>query len=146
MMEWMGALLLMGLYVFLAAYWHRIPEAVPLHFNGAGEIDRWGGRGNVLLTPVTGTMLYALLTGIGFVPAAWNTGFDKPKPENRQRVYTLTRSLLLVMKLLLTAMFAFTTVHVAMARPMPAVFLPVTLAAVFGSLIYYIVRILRANR
>jgi uncharacterized membrane protein len=48
---------LMGGYV-ASAYPH-LPDRIPMHFNMAGEPDRWGGRGGLVLLPVMAAVMTA---------------------------------------------------------------------------------------
>ncbi|MEZ4854613.1 SdpI family protein [Flavobacterium sp.] len=36
-------------FIYLAYIWNNLPEKVPLHWNGAGEIDRWGSKTEMLI-------------------------------------------------------------------------------------------------
>ena len=36
-------------FVYLAYIWNRLPEKVPMHWNGAGEIDRYGDKKELLV-------------------------------------------------------------------------------------------------
>lgn len=62
LMNRLSLLLLLGTAVFLAAYWRRIPEEVPMHFNAAGEINRWGSKWWLLMLPVITWLVYGFLT------------------------------------------------------------------------------------
>jgi uncharacterized membrane protein len=46
-------------FVYLAYIWNRLPEKVPMHWNGAGEIDRYGDK-----TELVGVLF--LLVGINY--------------------------------------------------------------------------------
>jgi len=46
-------------FVYLAYIWKSLPESVPMHWNGAGEIDRYGDKNELLL------MIF-MLTGISY--------------------------------------------------------------------------------
>ena len=46
-LEYLCRIILAGTLVFLIAYWSRIPAQVPTHYNAAGEIDSWGGKGMI---------------------------------------------------------------------------------------------------
>ena len=37
-------------FVYLIYIWNRLPEKVPMHWNGAGEIDRYGDKKELLVT------------------------------------------------------------------------------------------------
>jgi len=46
-------------FIYLAFVWNNLPEKVPMHWNGSGEIDRYGDKKELVL------MLF-LLTGITY--------------------------------------------------------------------------------
>ncbi|WP_181407589.1 DUF1648 domain-containing protein [Nocardioides sambongensis] len=46
----------------------RLPDRVPLHFGGGGDVDRWGGRTEALVTfAVLGLAMIALFAGLAAV-------------------------------------------------------------------------------
>lgn len=144
LMNRMSLLVLLGTAVFLVLYWKDIPQKVPMHFNAAGEIDRWGSRAELLILPVISWLMYGLLTVVEQLPGAWNTGV-KVTEENREQVYAFLGHMLSMLKLLIMVMFTWITLWCALARPLPAWFLPVVLGAVFGDMIYWLVRVFRAR-
>lgn len=144
LMNWLSLLLLLGTTVFLVVSWPHIPAEVPMHFNALGEIDRWGGKGGLLVLPVIGWAVYVLMTVVEHFPSLWNTGVQITV-ENRARVYRLLGHLLSTLKLLTTAMFAGLTLWCPLARPLPGWFLPVVLVVLFGDMIYWLVRVIRAR-
>ena len=44
-MEVLGLIMLIGTPLYLFISWPSIPDKLPMHYNFAGEIDRWGGKG-----------------------------------------------------------------------------------------------------
>ena len=144
LMNRMSLLVLLGTALFLALYWWHIPQEVPMHFNAAGEIDRWGSKAELLILPVIAWLLYLLMTVVEQFPGAWNTGV-KVTEENRERVYALLGHMLSTLKFLIMVMFAWITLWCALAKPLPVWFLPVVLGAVFGDMIYWLVRVFRAR-
>ena len=145
--RWMNRIslfILLGTAVFLLVYWRHIPAQVPMHFNAAGEIDRWSDRSTLLVLPVISWLLYGLMTVVEQFPGVWNTGV-KVTEENQARVYTLLSHLLSTMKLLIVVMFTWITVQCALAKPLPGWFLPVVLGVVFGDMVYWFVRVFRAR-
>ena len=115
-----------------------------MHFNAAGEIDRWGSKAELLILPVISWLMYGLLTVVEQLPGAWNTGV-KVTEENREQVYALLGHMLSTLKFLIMVMFAWITLWCALAKPLPEWFLPVVLGAVFGDMIYWLVRVFRAR-
>lgn len=55
-------------FVYLAFIWNNLPEKVPMHWNGSGEIDRWGSKKELIFTIFTmsgiGYFLFLLLPAI----------------------------------------------------------------------------------
>ena len=145
--RWMNRLSLLalaGTAGFLLLSWRRIPGRIPMHYNFAGEIDRWGGKWELLALYGLGWLVFLLLTAAGRSPGAWSTGV-KITPENRERVCALLGNLLSTLKALLCGLVAWITVWSALAWPLPVWFLPAALAAVSGDLIYWFVRVFRAQ-
>ena len=136
-------LLLLVTVVFLTAFWQRIPDEVPMHFNAAGEIDRWSSRTELLILPVISWLVYGLLTVVEQIFRTWNAGGNGIKKQ--EQVHILLRHLLSTLKLLVVVIFTWITVWCALALPLPVWFLPVTLVAVFGDMVYWIVRLIRAQ-
>ena len=46
----------------VAVSWSKLSAAVPIHFNAAGDPDRFGPRSGLLIIPVAATLLYVVLT------------------------------------------------------------------------------------
>jgi len=49
-------------YVYLAAIWNKLPERVPTHFDLAGNVDTWSGKGILWILPgALGIGIYLLM-------------------------------------------------------------------------------------
>lgn len=144
LMNRLSLALLLGTAAFLIVYWHRIPEEVPMHFNAAGEIDRWGSKSGLIVLPVISWMSYGLLTIVEQILGSWNTGV-KRAGENRPQIYILLAHLISTQKLLFVAMFACVTLCCALTLPLPVWFSPLILGLVFGDMAYWIVRLILAK-
>ena len=143
-MNRLSLLVLAGTAGFLLLSWRRIPGRIPMHYNFAGEIDRWGGKWELLALYGLGWLVFLLLTAAGRPPGGWNTGVTIT-PENRERVCALLGHLLSTLKALICILFAWCVVWPTTARPLPVWFLPAALGAVSGDLIYWFVRVFRAQ-
>lgn len=142
-MNVLSLLLLAGVTVWLCLIWGEIPSQVPLHYNAAGQIDRWGGKGTLIALAAIAWVMYGLLTLAERFPGAWNTGV-KITEENRERVYALLGHLLSTLKGILCAMFVWILAAPPSAGLCRYVF-PVVLGAVFGDLADWFVRVFRAR-
>ncbi len=137
--ELLAALLLVALIAFLLMEWPRLPQNIPTHYNGAGQPDAWGGKGSLAALAAVTVMMYAMLTAVTFLPAIWNLPV-RTTEENRQQVYTQTKTMLCWTKLVIVAVFCYITFCSARALPLGTLFLPVTLGAVFGGIFVQIWR------
>src|SRR5262249_8829333 len=60
--EWLHWLLIGGMFAWAAGTWATAPERFPVHWNLAGEVDRYGGKvEGLLLLPLVTAALYLLL-------------------------------------------------------------------------------------
>ncbi len=59
--EWPHWVLVAGLFTMGAVSWPTAPDRIPMHWNLAGEVDRWGGRFEGLFAiPLLSLAIYAL--------------------------------------------------------------------------------------
>jgi uncharacterized membrane protein len=55
-------LLIVAMFVLAGVSWSTAPERIPMHWNGAGEVDRFGSRAEgLLLLPISAAAVYLLL-------------------------------------------------------------------------------------
>lgn len=143
-LEIIGAAILISFFIFLVKSWGNIPERIPGHYNAAGVVDRWGNKNEILLMPIIGAILYLGLTIITFFPQIWNVPMPQNQ-ENKEAVYKCMKTMLISLKVEITAMFFYITFHSVNAMDLPIAFLPIVLLIIFGSLTYFIVRSYRLS-
>jgi uncharacterized membrane protein len=60
--EWPHWLLLAAMFALAATTWGSAPDRIPVHWNIAGQVDRWGGRFEGLLSiPLLALGIYLLM-------------------------------------------------------------------------------------
>lgn len=139
-LEAISLLVIIGTTLYLIAGWDSFPERIPAHYNAAGEIDRWGGKGELIFLPVMMWILYIGITVLQQFPQIWNTGVQVTQ-ENRERVYRTLMYMVETLKLLVAAVFSFLSVYSMTGENLPAWFLPAFICAVFADLIFWLVRL-----
>lgn len=132
--------LLVGLTVYLIFNWGSIPEKIPAHYDWEGNIDRWGSKTELMILPIMSWFLYLLITGLQQVPLAWNTGV-KITEENEERVYRTLKYLLETLKVIVVADLTYLAVNSIIGTPLSGWFTVIVLVAVFGDLVFWIVRL-----
>lgn len=138
--EIMCLILLIGLTAYLIFHWGSIPDKIPAHYDWEGNIDRWGNKSDLIFLPIMSWFLYLLITGLQQVPLVWNTGV-KITEENEERVYRTLKYMLETLKLIVVADLTYITIHSLMGKSLSGWFTMIVLVAVFGDLIFWIVRL-----
>ena len=137
-------LCLIGVLIYLLISWQHIPQKVPGHYNVLGEIDKMTSKESLIPLFITSWIMYIGLSVIEKFPQIWNTGV-KVTEKNKGKVYRILKSMLSTVKLLTVVVFAYLTVNSAMAKPLSVWFLPIFLSLMFGSLIFFIVKLVTAK-
>lgn len=144
-LDLIGWIMLIGTPAYLILGWSSFPDQIPMHYNGAGEIDRWGGKGEIIFLEV---MMWILYLGIGLVekyPQIWNTGVEVT-PQNREKVYRILKYMLKTLKTLTALIFAYLIVNSLQGAPLPGWFTPATLILVFGDMAFWLVLLYRIRK
>ena len=138
--EIMCLTLLIGVTAYLIFNWGSIPDKIPVHYDWEGNIDRWGNKAELMILPIMSWFLYLLITGLQQVPLAWNTGV-KITEENEERVYQTLKYLMETLKLIVVADLSYMTINSLMGKSLSGWFTMIVLVAVFGDLIFWIVKL-----
>lgn len=141
-LEVISLLLTAGTTLYLIVGWDSFPDRIPAHYNAAGEIDRWGGKGELIFLPVMMWVLYIGISVVQHFPQIWNTGVQVT-PENRERVYRTLMYMVETLKLLMVAGFSFLSLYGVTGKNLPAWFLFVFIGALFADLIFWLVCLVR---
>jgi uncharacterized membrane protein len=125
-------------------WYNKLPESIPVHFNGAGVPDGYGGRATLWILPVTGLFMWLLLTVLEAFPQVYNFPV-KITPGNMLTQYTMATRLIRILKsviLIIFSFISFQTIKTATggSSGLGKAFLPVFLLITFGIILIYIVR------
>lgn len=109
----------------------RLPDLLPTHFNGAGQIDGWGGKSAAVAAPIViGFLLLVILGPILFFPKLWNNTQGVPAYK-LPRVIRATRTMMSLMLFFSEAFFAYTLVCVVHLSPLHPAATPICLVCLF---------------
>lgn len=133
-MNIIGFLALLGSTLFVIIMWSQIPDHIPTHYNFAGEADGYGGKGSLIFMMVLAWFMFILITILMRFPNTWNMPV-KVTAENKARLYSITRAMLEVIKMLISLLFAVMLINAAIATPMPRFILIALIAAMLLSII-----------
>lgn len=131
-----------GLCVVLAS-WPDLPERLPMHFDLAGDPNRWGPRGELFVLPTIGLVLLVGMNILSRVPHVYNY-LVVITEENAPRQYRLAVRLIQSLNILLQSLFAviaWIVIRASQGLSHPGVWLvPALVAATFVLLIVYLVK------
>lgn len=107
--EWiwdiLGAVFYIGGIVSLLLLWGDLPDKVPAHFNGAGEVDRWGSKWELLILPGIGALLFGLMQALEKHPEVYN--YPKRFNEaNAEQFYLQSRKIVNQLKNMCVIVFS----------------------------------------
>ena len=93
----LAVLCFLFMLIFIIVKYPSLPELLPSHFNGRGEIDGWSGKASAaFFPPIIGFFLLLILGPIQFFPQIWNNTQGVPAYK-LPRVIRSTRTGLCVM-------------------------------------------------
>ena len=129
-------ILLLGSIIYLIVAWGGLPDQIPGHFDFAGNITRYGKKGELLFMPIMNIVMFAGVSVVERFPQIWNTGV-KVTEQNKFRVYTILKNLIVTSKLSVVAPFAFITIHQTKGINLPVWFIPAFFVICFAPIIFF---------
>ena len=144
MIEGICLVCLIGVTFYLILTWSKIPEQIPMHYDFAGNIDRWGDRGELIIMPIMSWVMYGFITLVSKIPRLWNTGVTVTE-ENQFRVYRTLKYMINTLKLIMVLDFTYLTIQPLTGKNMPGCFTPVLLVLVFGDIIFWLIRLAKVK-
>ena len=139
--EIVGWVLIALVWVLTISNYSTLPETIPIHYNGVGQVDGFGGKAAILTLPIIATFLFIVLTVLNKYPHVFNY-LTIITQENAFRQYTNSTRLLRFLKFSIVFIFGlieFKTIQNANAEAdgLGIWFLPLTLGSIFIPLIYF---------
>ena len=142
LVEIIGWVAIVSLWGYTLLNFHSLPDTIPTHFDFKGEANDYGSKSILLVLPILATVLLIGMTTLNNYPNV----FNYPVPvteENALRQYTIATRLIRYMKLSVVILFSlivYKTVETVSHRAdgLGLWFLPLTLAIVFGPMLFFI--------
>lgn len=119
-------------------FWKKIPEKIPQHYNGAGEVDIWSDKTSLIL------LFFVILFLLGMMSVVMyfirTSGSSANASESEKKTYGRLYPVIVLMNLCLMLMFAYMVFCSVTCRALGKWFLPVSLLLTFAPLVWYIYR------
>ena len=104
MLETASAIGLIVMWVITYNVFFKLPNMIPIHFNGFGKADNYGDRFTLLLLPIMATVLYLSITYLNKFPHIFNYGVTITE-ANVEKQYRLAMRMLRFAKLSILIIF-----------------------------------------
>lgn len=109
-LEWfsdlIGAGIFIGVLVYMLSLWNELPDLVPVHFNAAGEADRWEAKSTLIVLPLIAIFTWVFMTILERFPHIHN--YPKRLNETNVRAFYLSsRKMLNVSKNICMLLFSY---------------------------------------
>lgn len=96
--------MLLAYVIVLACIWSGIPGTVPTHFNAAGIVDSYGGKGSLWIEVIVAAVILLIICLTEKVPSIWNFPVAVTE-ENKERLYEIALVMLGTIKILTMGLF-----------------------------------------
>lgn len=149
-LEILGWTSILAIWVLIIINYTNLPDTIPIHYNGAGQVDGFGGKATILTLPLIATVLFIGLTILNKFPHVFNYPTNITQ-ENALIQYINAARLIRYLKLIIVIIFgliAFKTIQNVngQADGLGVWFLPLTLGLIFIPLTYYIIKTLKTKQ
>lgn len=141
-MEILSLVLMIGVSLYIFIRWSSIPDKIPMHYNFAGEIDRWGEKGELLFLIAIAWGIWLLITVTERFSKFWNTGVEVTE-KNREHVYRTLKYMVKTMKLIIVIIFTYLILHTLTVRNLPGWFLLAFVGLLIGDMAFWLIRLYR---
>ena len=149
-----------GLGMLAVIYWitwtalngpDRLPARIPTHFDISGNPNGWGSPNTLLLIPIVATGMYLLITVLASIPTTRVNLPVRVTAANLPFIQEQTRDMVSWIKVEMICLFTYVQISIIQAARnsdfrLSPLMIPVFLAAVFGTVGWYLVAIVRGAR
>ncbi len=105
-----GMASIVAMILYIAFNWSALPDDVPIHFNAAGEVDRWDSKWSMLILPIISIALYIFMEVIEKRPHTHNYP-ARLTEQNAAQFYKESCQTLNLTKNITTLMLAYIAVR-----------------------------------
>lgn len=145
-LDWLTIFVFAAVVIYLITQFSSLPDRVPGHYDGEGNVDRWGSKMELWILPGVAVLLWIPMTVLERYPHLFN--YLNLREDNIEVQYRNGQLMINVLKnesVLLFSFLIFQGIRVATgaAEGLGIFFMPIFLVVIFGSMIIFLIRMLR---
>ena len=142
--EIFGWVSILAIWVLTITNYTNLPDIIPIHYNGSGQADGFGGKGNILTLPLVATVLFIGLTILNKFPQVFNYPTNITT-DNALIQYISATRMIRYLKLIIVVIFGLIALQTirnvnGQTRGLGVWFLPLTLGLIFIPLTYFVIK------
>lgn len=123
----------------------QLPKKIPIHYNAAGVIDRYGNKFELFILLITIWAMYFGLSLVIRAPQFWNTGVNVTI-ENRDKVYRILKNMLEIIKMEIIIMFCYLIYNSTTLYNLSKWFIPVFLILLFSTMLISFIILIKKTK
>lgn len=140
--EVFGWLLIVAVWFLTITNYANLTDTIPTHYNGEGQVDKYGGKATILILPIITTILFIGMTVLNKYPHVFNYPTNISQ-DNALRHYTNATRLIRYLKIIIVFIFGLITFKIIQnangeTNGLGIWFLPLTMGLIFIPLIYFV--------
>ena len=149
-LEILGWTSILAIWILTITNYTNLPDTIPIHYNGAGQVDEFGGKGNILTLPLVATILFIGLTIVNKFPHAFNYPTNITA-DNALNQYTNATRLIRCLKFIIVVIFGLIALQTIRnvnghTSGLGVWFLPLTLGLIFIPLTYFLINSVQTKK
>lgn len=116
--EFATFLLLIFFWIISISSLDYLPDEIPTHYNGLGEVDAYGDKETILILPLIATLLFIMMSIFSKFPHTFNYSVEITK-ENAEKQYKNAINLIRLLKITVLLIFIFInykTIQIALEK------------------------------
>lgn len=100
-------------FILVFAFYFKLPDTIPIHFNVKGEADGFGSRSSLWLTPSISALTYLLMVTIIKNMKPWNFNYPtKVTEKNAPELYRMALQMMVWLNFGIVVMFLVITLEI----------------------------------
>lgn len=148
--EILGWVSILAIWILTITNYANLPDTIPIHYNGAGQADGFGGKGTILTLPLISTVLFVGMTILNRYPHTFNYPTNITA-DNALRQYTNATRMIRYLKFIIVVIFGLIALQTfrnvnGQTNGLGVWFLPLTLGLIFIPLTYFVVKSFKTTK
>lgn len=100
-------------FILVIAFYFKLPETIPTHFNLKGEADGFGSKSTLWVLPIISALTYLLMSTIITKMKPWNFNYPtKVTKKNAPKLYAMCLQMMVWLNFGIAIMFLMITLEI----------------------------------